>query len=132
MDSQRLVDWQARMLRSWHLAILRLAVTRDNADRLGVLATAGEIDGLGGSHDKPGFGFFRKTSSELCAAILKRDEAADAILRQHLTRVEDIRLRRSLAAALDIELPTQTAERRRSRIASSLWQGLPSRGNIRT
>jgi len=129
MDWQRSVESQARMLRAWHLAVLRFAVTRDNADRLGVLAIAGEIDRLGRGHGEPSFGFFRKTSSELSAAICKLDEAADAILRQYLTQVEDIRLRRALGAALGIELPTQTAEKRRSRMTSSLWQGLPSRGN---
>jgi hypothetical protein len=39
------------------LAILRFAVTLDNADRLAVMAIAGEIDRLG--HDgKPDFIFF--------------------------------------------------------------------------
>jgi len=61
------------MLGSWQFAILRFAATLDNADRLGVLAIANQIDRLGRQHeDKPEFGFFRKTSSELCAAILQR------------------------------------------------------------
>ena len=38
--------WFARTLRAWHLAILRFAVTLDNADRLAVLRIAHEIDGL--------------------------------------------------------------------------------------
>ena len=37
--------WLAGTLRAWHLAILRYAVTLDNADRLAVLRIAREIDG---------------------------------------------------------------------------------------
>lgn len=123
------------MLRAWHLAMLRFAITRDNADRLGVFAIANEIDGLGRGHvrhEKPHFGFFGKTSSELCAAILKRDEAADKILRLYLAQIDDAQLKRALAAVLEIEPSNRTEEKRRSKIASSLWRGLPSRGNIRT
>ena len=39
-------EWHAKTLRAWHLAILRFAVTLDNADRLAVLAIANEIDRL--------------------------------------------------------------------------------------
>src|SRR5258708_4145623 len=50
-------EWRAKTLRAWQLAILRFAVTLDNADRLAVMAIAGEIDRLG--HDsKPDFSFF--------------------------------------------------------------------------
>jgi hypothetical protein len=37
----------AKTLRAWQLAILRFAVTLDNADRLTVMAIASEIDKLG-------------------------------------------------------------------------------------
>ena len=37
-------EWNARTLRSWQLAILRFAVTLDNADRLALLAIAAELD----------------------------------------------------------------------------------------
>ena len=40
------MEWFAGTLRAWHLAILRYAVTLDNADRLAVLRIAREIDGL--------------------------------------------------------------------------------------
>jgi hypothetical protein len=131
MDSRRPVEWQARMLRAWHLAAIRFAVTRDNADRLGVIAIAGELDGLGRSHERPDFAFFRRTSSELCAAILKRDETADKSLRLYLAQIDDARLKRALGAVLEIEASHRTEEMRRSKTAA-LWQGLPSRGNIRT
>jgi hypothetical protein len=125
-------DWRAWMVRAWHLAILRFAVTLDNADRLGVFAVAAEIDRLGGRCDeKPPFGFFRKTSTDLCASILRRNQTADAILRQYLAAIDDIRLRRVLAAAMMIELPETTAVKRRSRPEDKLWSGLPSRSNVR-
>jgi hypothetical protein len=130
MASQDSAELHVRTLRAWHLAILRFAVTRDNADRLAVFAVAREIDGLGRSRQTPSFGFFRKTSSELCAAIIDRDEAAEKTLRQYLGQVDEASLGRAIGAALEIELPTR-AEKRRSRITSSLWQGLPSRRNIR-
>src|SRR6266404_4587175 len=56
-------------------ATLRFAVTLDNADRLAVMAIAGEIDRLGPPHDsKPDFSLFRRTSTELCAAIQTPNE----------------------------------------------------------
>lgn len=129
MDSQRSAEMQARMLRAWHLAILRFAVTRDNADRLSVFAIAREIDAIGRRDESPCFEFFRNTSSELCAALVSRDEAAKAILRQYLARIDDVRLGRVLGAALDIELPGRMEEKRRSKPPSSLWRALASRNN---
>ena len=68
-------EWHARTLRAWQLAFLRFAVTLDNADRLAVLAIAAEMDRLDPVQDgKRTFGFFRKTSAELCAAILQPNE----------------------------------------------------------
>jgi hypothetical protein len=50
-----------------------LAVTLDRADRLVVMAIATEIDRLDPQQQgKPDFKFFRRTSAELCAAILSR------------------------------------------------------------
>jgi hypothetical protein len=64
-----------KTIRAWQPAILRFAVTLDNADGLAVLAIAAEIDGLGPKlEDKPDFRFFRKASTELCAAILRPNE----------------------------------------------------------
>ena len=65
------IEWEARTLRSWHLAILRFALTRDNADRVAVLAIANEIDRLHTPRDeRVDFDFFRRTSTELCETIL--------------------------------------------------------------
>src|SRR5229473_982578 len=88
-------EWHARTLRAWQLAILRFAVTLDNADRLAVLAIAAEMDGLDPLQDRrSAFGFFRRTSAELCAAILQPNERSSTLLRQHLARIEDEGLKR--------------------------------------
>lgn len=131
MASKGSVELHARMLCAWHLAILRFAVSLDNVDRLNILAIANEIDRLGRQHeDKRNFGFFRKTSSELCAAILQRGQTADVILRQYLTRIDDVRLRRALAAALEIERREPAVAKRSSKPRTWLWKGLPARGNV--
>ena len=66
-------EQHTRTLRAWQLAILRFAVTLDNSDRLAVMAIASEIDRLDPQQQgKPDFKFFRRTSAELCAAILSR------------------------------------------------------------
>jgi hypothetical protein len=118
----------ARMIRSWHLAILRLAVTRDNADRLGVLAVAAEIDGLGGRGEKPPFNFFRRASIEICDSILWQNPTADRVLRRYLAGVDDIRLKNAFVAALATEQPQTGAVKRRPKRDDGLWRGLPSRG----
>jgi hypothetical protein len=123
------------MIKAWHLAILRFAVTMDNADRLSVFAIAAAIDRLGGSCDeKRQFGFFRKTSTELCASILQRNQTADATLRQYLVDINDNRLKRVFAAAIAIEQPDtmalKPAAKRRPKPENKLWRGLPSRGNV--
>jgi len=119
------------MIRVWHLAILRFAVTLDNADKLGVFAIAAAIDRLGGSWDeKRQFGFFRKMSGDLCASILRRNQTADATLRQYLADIDDIRLKRVFAAAIAIEQPDTTVVKPRSKPENKLWRGLPSRGDV--
>jgi len=88
-------DRHARTLRTWQLAVLRFAVTLGNADRGAVMAIASEIDRLDPQHDgKPDFSFFRKTSAELCAAILRPNELTSTVLRQHLAQIDEDRDRR--------------------------------------
>jgi hypothetical protein len=123
-------DWRARTLRAWQLAILRFAVTLDNADRLTVLAIASEIDALGPKHDnKPDFGFFRRTSAELCAAILRPNELTPAVLRQYLARMDDDRLKRVFAAAIEADRPKVSSVGKPSRRKNGLWRGLSPRRN---
>ena len=119
-------EWHARTLRAWQLAMLRFAVTLDNADRLAVMAIAAEVDGLapGG---KPGFGFFRKTSAELCAAILQPNELTPAVLRQYLARMEDDRLKRAFAAAIEINQLRAASVATPIKRDNGLWRGIASR-----
>ncbi len=124
------MEWHAKTLRAWQLAILRFAVTLDNADRLAVMAIANEIDRLApqSAAARPDFSFFRRTSAELCAAILEPNELASMVLRRHLAQIDDDRLRRAFAAALEIGRPKVSIDRPIKR-DSDLWQGLSSRNN---
>jgi hypothetical protein len=122
-------EWHAKTLRAWQLAILRFAVTMDNPDRLAVLAIASEIDRLGPQHDsRPAFGFFRKTSAELCAAILRPNELSSTVLRQHLARIDDDRLKRVFAAAIETDQPKVSLVGKPIKRDLGLWRGLSSSG----
>jgi hypothetical protein len=123
-------EWYAKTLRAWQLAILRFAVTLDNADRLAVLMIAGEIDRLDPRHEgNPDFRFFRRTSAELCEAILRPDELASPVLRQYLVRIDDDRLRRVFAAAIEADQPMVSPVGKPVKRGNGLWKGLSSRGN---
>src|SRR5262245_6356733 len=103
MSEQVEVEQRLRLLRTWHLAILRFALTRDKADRLGVLAIANEIDRLGRHQDTGSdFSFFRRMSTELCAAMLRRQAADEIILKRYLAAIDDPRLHRAMAAAIEV------------------------------
>ena len=120
----------AWLIRTWHLAILRFAVTLDHADKLPVFAAATEIDRIGENYGKERcFRFFRKMSADLCASIARRDPTADDILRQYLARIDDSRLRHAFAAITGIE-PQRSAEivKQPRKRENSLWRGLVSRG----
>jgi hypothetical protein len=120
-------EWLSGTLRAWHLAMLRYAVTLDNADRLAVLRIALEIDGLDPQQDGSSeFEFFRRTSAELCAAILQPNEGAPAVLQQYLDRLDDDRLKRAFAAAIDAGQPAVPLKRA-ARQRHELWKGLSSR-----
>jgi hypothetical protein len=123
------MERHAKTLRAWQLAILRFAVTLDNADRLAVLMIAAELDGVRQKRDsKPEFGFFRKTSAELCAAILRPNELSPTVLRQYLGRIDDKRLRRIFAAAVEADQPKPSAVGKPAKRDNGLWKGLSSRG----
>jgi hypothetical protein len=123
-------EWHAKTLRAWQLAILRFAVTLDNADRLAVMAIASEIDRLGPEQDgKPDFGFFRRTSAELCAAILQPNELTSTVLRQYLARIDDDRLKRAFAAAIESDQPKASSVSKPFKRENGLWNGLSSRGS---
>jgi hypothetical protein len=128
MTPLHFVESQGRMLRAWHLAILRFAVSLDNVDRLNVIAIANQIDRLGRHHeDRPNFSFFRRTSSEILTAILQPGETAEAILRQYLAQVDEVRLKRALVGVFGIEHGEHVAVKKRYKKGSEVWKGLPSR-----
>ncbi len=123
-------DWHAKTLRAWQLAILRFAVTLDNADRLAVMTIAGEIDRLGPERDRmTHFDFFCRTSTELCAAILRPNELTSSVLYQYLARIDDDRLRRAFAAAIDSHQPKVPSISKSFKRDDGLWRGLSSRRN---
>jgi hypothetical protein len=123
-------ECHAKTLRAWQLAILRFAVTLDNADRLAVLAIASEIDRLGPARDgKADFGFFRRTSAALCAAILQPNELTSTVLRQYLARIDDDRLKRAFAAAIEFDQRKDSSISKPFKRDNGLWKGLSSRGN---
>jgi hypothetical protein len=124
------VERHARLLRAWHLAMLRFALTRENADRLAVFAIANEIDRLGKPpHGSSGFSFFREASTRLCTAALRRQQDDVAVLEGYLAQIDDRRLSRTLAEALEMPKPKPNAARKRRRAGRDLWSGLPSRTN---
>lgn len=116
-------EWPAQKLRDWLLAILRFAVTLDQADLATVQAIAIEMDRLGSHPDATTFAFFAKSSAEFCHAIANKDDPNSiARLRRQLARIDDHRLRRALEAALDCE--QRTARPAGKRDSSGLWKGL--------
>jgi hypothetical protein len=124
------MEWYDGTLRAWHLAILRYAVTRDNADRLAVFRIAREIDSLEPRQDdRADFDFFRRTSVELCTAILQPNAGASAILQQYLARIDDDRLKRALTAAIDASEPAVSPAGRAIARGNDLWKGLACRGS---
>jgi hypothetical protein len=124
------VEWHARTVRAWQLAILRFAVTLDNADRLAVLMIASEIDRLDPRHDRnAGFAFFRRTSAELCAAILRPGQLSSAVLRQYLPRIDDDRLKRAFEAVIEANQPKIPSVAKPMQRDNRLWKGLPVRRN---
>lgn len=120
MSSQ---EWPAQKVREWLLAILRFAVTLDQADLAAVQAIAIEMDRLGSHPDATTFAFFTRSSVEFCHAIAKMDDPNSiAVLRRQLARIDDRRLRQALEAALDCG--QRTARRTSKRDGGGLWKGL--------
>jgi hypothetical protein len=106
------------------------ALCRDAGQWLAVHRIAREIDGLYPQQDgSADFEFFRRTGTELCAAILQPSERPSALLQQYLARIDDDRLKRTFAAAIDAGQPAVTPISRPARPRSNLWKGLSSRSN---
>ncbi len=125
-DSQ---DWRDWKVREWLLLLLRFAVTREPSDRSATLAVADELDSVG-LRWRPGAPrFFLRTSNDVCDAILAvGDNDNAAVLRTHVARIQDLRLRRAFQAAIDLRQPSETQQRSTKsnrREGGDLWKGLP-------
>jgi fido (protein-threonine AMPylation protein) len=123
-------EGNGRRIREWLLLLLRFAITRESADRSAALAAADELDASGGSWRPAAPRFFARTSTEVCDAMMVADDAAGrAVLKKHLARIDDARLRRAFRAAIesgqgtDAQGERESANRRR-RIDRDLWKGL--------
>ncbi|WP_424626863.1 hypothetical protein [Bradyrhizobium sp. SYSU BS000235] len=121
-------DWHSRTVRAWLLALLRFTTTLDADDKLAVFAAAAEIDRLGARHSGPcGFRFFHRTSVEVCAAVENPRQAGSiAVLRRHLERIKDERIKRAFVAVLELEEATTKPKIRsiKARSRDDLWKGL--------
>jgi Asp-tRNA(Asn)/Glu-tRNA(Gln) amidotransferase A subunit family amidase len=96
---------------------------------MNVLAIAKEIDRGGHEPNKPAnFGFFRRTSGELSKAIRRQNDSSDAILRQYLARIDDARLKRAFASAIEMD-DRQAPRLRKPKHDERLWRGLAPRSN---
>jgi hypothetical protein len=124
-------DWRDQKVREWLLLLLRFAVTREATDQAAALALADQLDSLGMGCKRAKPGFFVKTSIEVSNAILAlRDRENDNVLRTHLARIDDPRLKRAFRAAVGLHDAPETQagnseDKRRKH--PDLWKGLPTR-----
>lgn len=122
LDAQRSQDWRARRILEWLLLLLRFAITRDAKDETAALALADEIDALGLRWRPSAPSFFRRTSGEVCKAIVATDDPKRAaVLKKHIARIDDPRLRRAFQAAVELEQDPPKASRTKR---PDLWVGL--------
>jgi hypothetical protein len=116
-------DWRADRIREWLLLLLRFAITRDPRDEAAAFAMANEIDALGLRWRPSAPSFFRRTSGEVCQAIVALDDPRRAaILESHIARIDEPRLRNAFQAAVELKRksPRASAEAKRR----GLWTGL--------
>lgn len=114
-----------RQIRAWLLALMRYAITLDDEDRLVALAGASEIDKLG-TRQSGDFRFFHRTSVKLCEAMANPGPSSTVILRCHLDRMSNPRMKRAFAAVLELDQRVigPAAPVRLPR--HDLWEGLRS------
>jgi hypothetical protein len=122
-------DWRDRKVREWLLLLLRFAVTREPSDQSAALTSADELDSLGVRWRPTAPNFFLRTSHEVCAAILTvGDEHSNSVLRRHVARIDDPRLRRAFQAAVGLQRtsePQRAGAGSKIQIDGDLWKGLP-------
>jgi hypothetical protein len=118
------LEWRAAQIREWLLGLLRFAITHHRDDEAMAVSVAGKIDTLGRPPGIPAPSFFRRTTIDVCKAITALDDPnRTAILKMHLARIDDRRLRQAPQAAVDLEEASPRVSSRTKRRA--LWAGLP-------
>jgi hypothetical protein len=122
-----------KLLLAWQLALLRFAITTDDADRLALLAIARELDAPGAhSSARPAFKFFREASAVLCHAIINpQNPGSAAALQRHLAWSEGERLKRALAAVFAVDTPGARLPMASPKPKHDLWRGLQPQGGRR-
>jgi hypothetical protein len=116
-------DWRAVRIREWLLLLLHFAITWDPKDEAAALAMADEIDALGLRWRPSAPSFFRRTSREVCKAITALDDPKRAtILKNHIARIDQPRLRRAFQAAVELKQRAATAASETKQ--RDLWAGL--------
>jgi hypothetical protein len=128
-DSVTQTECHAKKVNDWLLALLRYAVTLHDADKSAVLLIAEEIDKLGSRvENRSAFKFFRRTSTELCSAIMdKQNPKKSAVLHLHLSRIDDCRLRCAFEAAIEFGNTYRivpSVKKISKRDSQDLWEGL--------
>ncbi len=117
------LDERAGQVREWLFLLLRFAITRDPQDQLAVLMTASGIDLLGRQWGRAAPSFFRRSSDEVCKAIMALDDPdRDIVLKKHMRRIEHPGLKRAFQAALYSEQRAPSVAVRSDQ--SELWAGL--------
>ena len=123
-------DWRDRKLREWLLLLLRFAITLETSDQSAAFTVADELDSLGLRWRPAAPRFFLRTTREVCEAIVEGWHDS-AVLREHLARIDDPRLRRAFRAALGLDRTSepqrQDARKNRRNGNLDLWRGLPER-----
>jgi hypothetical protein len=122
-------DWRDRKLREWLLLLLRFAITLETSDQSAAFSLADELDSLGLRWRPAAPRFFLRTTREVCEAIVEGWHDS-VVLRKHLARIDDPRLRRAFRAALGLDRisePQRQDARKNTRNGNlrDLWRGLP-------
>jgi hypothetical protein len=124
-------DRHDRMLREWLLLLLRFAITREPPDQSAALAMADELDSLGTRWRPAAPLFFLTATNEVSTAILAIDDGQSrAVLRKHLARIDDPRLRQAFQAAVGLQSASETPQQHeigKRKKNFDLWKGLQRR-----
>jgi len=125
-------DWRERQIREWLLLLLRYAISHDAADQNAAFSFADELDSAGVWWRPRSPSFFRRTSQEVCAAIRSGATPTNAILRKHIARIDNPRLKQAFAAAVGFQMASnlqQQSTQHRTRKRAALWRGLTYQGS---